>query len=121
MRKLHRFKNRNDMDDNLDFLYDEDDAVKFIKNFLPEDIRKKFNDDDILYILDLVDDFYASKGYLDENGDDDEDVEIVEDELIAYVVKNALSDGVGNFEADDVSLIVQGELEYCVSNGFFEE
>ena len=107
------------MSDNFDFLYDDSDAVKFINNFLPEDIRKKFNDDDIVYIIDLIHDYYDSKGYFD--GDEDKEIEINEDELIAFVVKNALTDGVGNFAADDVSLIVQGELEYCNSIGMFEE
>ena len=105
-------------EDDLDFLYDDSEAVKFIKNALPEDIRKKFNDDDIVYIIDLIHDYYDSKGFLDE--DDEKEIEINEDELIAFVVKNALSDGIGNYQADDVSLIVQGELDYCDSIGIFE-
>ena len=107
------------MEDNLDFLYDDSDAVKYIKNYLPEDIREKFNDDEIIYFIDLIHEYYDSQGYFDE--DDDKEVEINEDELIAFVVKNALSDGIGNFEADDISLIVLGELAYCDSIGIFEE
>lgn len=101
-----------------DFLYDDNEAVKFIRNYLPQEVGDKFNDDDINYIIDLIYEFYDSKGYLD--GDDDKEVDINEDELISYVIKNALSDGVGKYEADDISSIVQGELEYCDSIGMFE-
>ncbi|MDR2914667.1 MAG: hypothetical protein LBV74_07540 [Tannerella sp.] len=106
------------MSEDKDFLYDDSEAVKFIKNYLPEDIKNKFNDDDINYIIDLIYDFYDSEGLMD--GDDDKDIEINEEKLISYVVKNALSDGVGKYEADDISFIVQGELEYCDSIGMFE-
>jgi hypothetical protein len=42
-------------------------------------------------------------------------VEIDEDELISFVVKNAQKDGVGKFEAEDIMFIVLGELDYCDS------
>ncbi|MDH6304558.1 hypothetical protein M2459_001293 [Parabacteroides sp. PF5-5] len=103
------------------FDYDEDDAVRFIQNYLPLDLKEKFSDDDIVYILDLVYDFYESKGYInDEEQDDDTDVEIDEEELINYVVKNAQKDGIGKFEPDDITFIVQGELEYCDSLNIFD-
>ena len=35
-------------------VYDEDDAVKFILNFLPEDAKKSINDSKIEYVLDVV-------------------------------------------------------------------
>ncbi|MDR0395067.1 MAG: hypothetical protein LBH77_07930 [Tannerella sp.] len=107
------------MDNDKDFLYDEDDAVKFIKNYLPEELKDKFDDDDITYIIDLIYDFYNTKGFL-EDEDDDKEIEINEDELVAFVVKNALSDGIGKYEANDVTLIVRGEMEYCDSIGMFE-
>ena len=107
------------MIEDKDFLYDDEEAVKFIINYLPENIKNKFNDDDINYIIDLIFDFYDSKGFMD--GDDDKDIDINEDELVAYVIKNALSDGVGKYDAEDISFIVQGELEYCDSIGMFEE
>jgi hypothetical protein len=107
------------MSDNIDFLYDDDEAIKFIRNTLSEDTNKKFSDDDLNYIVDLIYDFYNTKGFFDED-DDDADIEINEDELIAYVVKNALSDKVGKFDADDVTLIIQGEIGYCDSLGMFE-
>ena len=50
-----------------DFLYDEDDAVKYIRNYLPQELKSKFKNDDILYILDLIYDYYESNGLLSED------------------------------------------------------
>ena len=101
-------------------IYDEDDSVKFIQNYLPQEMKGKFSNDDINYIVDLVYDFYESKGFMNEDPEKDADVEIDEEELIAYVIKNAKKDGVGKFEAEEISFIVQGELEYCDSINMFE-
>ncbi|MDR1200296.1 MAG: hypothetical protein LBL58_01520 [Tannerellaceae bacterium] len=96
------------------FEYDDEDAVKFIQNYLPQELKGKFTDDDINYIVDLIYEYYESKGYLNER-DDDDDVEIDEDELTSFVIKNAQKDGIGKFEADQIMFIVLGELDYCDS------
>ena len=75
------------MSEKDDFIYDEADSVKFIQNYLPQELKGKFSDDDINYIVDLIYEFYDSKGYMDMD-DDDIDVEIDEDELTEFVVKN---------------------------------
>ncbi|MDH6356511.1 hypothetical protein [Parabacteroides sp. PF5-9] len=108
------------MSDKDDFRYDEDDSVKFIQNYLPQEMKGKCSDDDINYIVDLIYDFYESRGYLSDDEDDEGDIEIDEDELIAYVVKNAQKDGVGKFEPEEVTFIVQGELAYCDSINMFD-
>ena len=107
------------MSEKDDFIYDEADSVKFIQNYLPQELKGKFSDDDINYIVDLIYEFYDSKGYMDMD-DDDIDVEIDEDELTEFVVKNALKDKVGKFEAEDIAFVVQGELAYCDSIHIFD-
>jgi hypothetical protein len=119
VRILHRFLKLIEMSTEEDFLYDDEEAVKFIKDSLPEELKDKFSDDDITYIVDLIYDFYDSSGLLDGN-DDDREIEINEEEAISYVVKNALSDGVGKYDANDISLIVKGEMDYCESKGMFD-
>ncbi len=108
------------MSDKDDLIYDEDESVKYIQNYLPQELKGKFSDDDINYIVDLIYDFYESRGYMSDDADDEGDVEIDEDELIEYVVKNAMRDGVGKFSPDEISFIVQGELEYCDSINMFD-
>ncbi len=108
------------MSDNKDFIYDEDDSVKYIQNYLPQELKGKFSNDDINYIVDLIYEFYESKGCMDENLSDDAEVEIDEDELTAFVVKNAQKDGVGKFTAEEIGFIVQGEMAYCESLDMFD-
>lgn len=108
------------MSEKDDFIYDEVESVKFIQNYLPQELKGKFSDDDINYIVDLIYEFYASKGYLNIDDNDEKEVEIDEDELTDFVVKNALKDKVGKFEAEDVAFIVQGELAYCDSIHVFD-
>lgn len=108
------------MSEKDDLIYDEDDSVAFIQNYLPQELKGKFSNDDINYIVDLIYDFYESKGFLKEDSDNDETIEIDEDELVQYVVKNAREDGVGKFDPQDITFIVQGELEYCDSINMFD-
>ena len=54
---------------NDELLYDEDDSVKFIQNYLPQELKGKFSNDDINYIVDLIYDYYEANGVLDDDGD----------------------------------------------------
>jgi hypothetical protein len=110
------------MNKEQELIYDDDEAVKFIRNYLPQELKDKFSDDDLNYIIDLIYEFYDSKGIFDDDDDedDDESIEFDEEELIQFVIKNAKKDGVGKFKADEISFIVQGELEYCDSINIFE-
>ena len=110
------------MNEEQDFIYDDDEAVKFIRNYLPQELKEKFSDDDINYIIDLIYEFYESKGVFADNDGNDEDefVEFDEDALIRFVIKNAQKDGVGKYQSDEIAFIVQGELDYCDSINLFE-
>lgn len=105
---------------NDDFLYDDDEAVRFIQNYLPQDLKGKFSNDDILYILDLVYEYYETNGLFDDEDDDDKEIEIDEDEVVEYVIKNLKRDKIGRFEPEEVAFIVQGEMEYCDSLDMFD-
>ena len=108
------------MNEEKDFMYDDDEAIKFIQNYLPQELKEKFSDDDIIYIIDLIYEYYESKGVFDSDDDDKELVEIDEDELIEFVMTNVVKDGVGKYNRDEITFIVQGELEYCDSIDLFE-
>ena len=105
---------------NDDFLYDDDEAVRFIQNYLPQDLKGKFSNDDILYILVLVYEYYETNGLFDDEDDDDKEIEIDEDEVVEYVIKNLKRDKIGRFEPEEVTFIVQGEMEYCDSLDMFD-
>ena len=95
--------------------------VAFIRNYIPQELKELLSDDDIVYFVDLIYDYYESRGYLgDDVIDEEEAIEIDEEELLNYVVRNAQKDGVGKFEPDQIRFIVQGELEYCESINLFD-
>ena len=102
------------------FVYDEDEAVAFIQNYLPQELKGKFNNDEINYIIDLIYEFYEEKGFFDDNNDDEKEVDIDEEELIQFVIKQAKKDKVGQFDPEEIPFIVQGELAYCDSIDLFE-
>jgi len=100
--------------------YDEDDAVKYIQNYLPQDVKGKYSNDEINYIIDIVYEFYEEKGFMDDDSEGEALVDIDEDEIVSYVLKNTKKDKINNFSAEDISFIIQGELAYCESIGIFE-
>lgn len=100
--------------------YDDEASVAFIRNYIPQELKELLSDDDIVYFVDLIYDYYESRGYMSDDIDDDEEIEIDEDELLEYVVRNALKDGVGKFTPDQIRFIVQGEMEYCESINLFD-
>jgi hypothetical protein len=105
-------------EDEEDFMpYDDEEAIKFIRNQIPQELKDKFSDDDLCYIVDLIYEFYEEKGYLN---DDEEEVDIDLDELTAYVVKQAKKDKVGVYTEDEIHFVVDAEIGYCDSIGVFE-
>lgn len=100
--------------------YDDAASVAFIRNYIPQEMKELLSDDDIVYFVDLIYDYYESRGYMNEDLDEDEAIEVDEDELVEYVVRNARKDGVGKFEPEQIRFVVQGELEYCQSINLFD-
>lgn len=92
--------------------YDENEAVKFIRKLLPADKEDQYTDDEILYVIDVMYDWYEKNGYLniDMNVTEDEAADI--DKMTAYVKKEIAKDGEIEMDPDDIDLIVKGELEY---------
>lgn len=99
-------------------VYDEDDAVKFILNFLPEDAKKSINDSKIEYVLDVVYEFYDENGLIEE--DSTEEASIDEEEMFKYILKVSKKDKMQLTE-EEVQLILEGEFEYGKSIGIYRE
>lgn len=91
--------------------YDEDDAIKFIRLTLPPEANSKYTDDDILYIIDIIWEWYDKNGYLslDSEVSEEEEHDIVR--ITDYVSKQLKKDG--EIEPDNnIELIVRGEIQY---------
>jgi hypothetical protein len=102
--------------------YDDQEAVKYIRNYIPQELKELVTDDDIIYFVDLIYDFYESRGFFDDAEDEgtEEEAEFDDEELLDYVVKNARKDEIGQFDKDQIRFIVQGEMAYSESIGLIE-
>ncbi|MBD5196724.1 MAG: hypothetical protein HDR94_00665 [Bacteroides sp.] len=92
--------------------YDEDDAIKFIRETLPQEVSEKYSDDEILYVIDIIWDWYERNGYLkiDAGVTDEEELDV--EKLTAFVAKEIKKDGEVLMDPQDIDLIVRGELQY---------
>lgn len=106
------------MANNDEFLEDDLDdqkTVEFIQNALPQELKEKYPEDTLYYILDVINDWFVQSGVLDQEPDKDGFVNIDNDALVAYIVKEAKHDKMGSFPADEIMLIVQAEADYVDS------
>ena len=78
------------MSEKDDFIYDEDESVAFIQNYLPQELKGKFSNDDINYIVDLIYEYYESKGFLSDEVDENSSIDIDEDELVQFVINKII-------------------------------
>lgn len=106
-----------------DFLLDDGDdekTIAFIRNFLPQELKNRFSDDELYYFLDTISDYYVSSGCLDAEPDEEGYIDIDRDKIVDYVVREAEKDGIGTFTAEEILWVVQGEMEYANSVGGME-
>ena len=96
---------------------DDEKTIEFIKNYLPQDLKEKFTDDELIYFLDLIDEYYVESGILDADPDEDGYVNIDLEKVVEYIVKEAKKDEMGEFDPEEVLFVVQGEMEYGNSIG----
>lgn len=92
--------------------YDENEAVKFIRRYMPAEKSGLYSDDEILNILDMIWDFYEDHGMLELTADAAAEDEADRDEILAYVNRMLRKDKLAVVDTEDVHWIVDGELEY---------
>lgn len=105
-------------DDDLDLIFDDDECIEFIYSWIPEQDRKHLLKDDIQLVLDGIYEFYESQGLVDE--DTTEEADIDEDELYEFV-KQFVKDNNAKLSSEDIQLILQGEYEYGLEKGIYDE
>ena len=100
-------------DKGLGIAYDEDDAIEFIQSCMPENSKEQLSEDDIVYLIDLIYEYYEEKGYL--NDDAEEEIELDEEDLVNFVFKQAESADIEDLTIEMVEVVIDGELSYCES------
>ena len=96
---------------------DDQKTVEYIRNTLPQELKEKFSDDTLYYILDVINDYFTTSGVLEQEPDADGCINIDNDALVEYIIKEAKRDKIGSFPADEIILIVEAEADYVDSLG----
>jgi hypothetical protein len=99
--------------------FDDDAAIAFILNYIPQELKEKVTEDDIEYILDVIYDYYDSNGLIEE--DSTEEASIDEAEMLEYVMKAIKKDKVVNLSSEEVQWLLDGEYQYGKSIGVYDE
>ena len=87
--------------------------LAFIRGQLPSDMKSRFSDEDILYMMEAIVDYFYTSGVLDS---DAEEVDIDMEKVAEHVCRQAEKDAVGTFDPQDVFFIVQADLDYQEQN-----
>ncbi|MCF0183867.1 MAG: hypothetical protein HUK01_05995 [Bacteroidaceae bacterium] len=92
----------------------EDDArcVEYIKAYLPQELKERFDEEKLYYFLDVIYEYYANSGILDQDADADGCIDIDMEALAAHMAEQAKKDNIGDFAAEDLLWIANGEAEY---------
>lgn len=92
--------------------FDEAQLIKYIKSRLEEAGRTAYPDDEILNIVDMIWDFYETRGLLDPDGDEEPERADIEPEIVAYALTLLRRDKNSKVDNADIPLIVSAELDY---------
>ena len=87
--------------------------LAYIRTQMPSTIKKFYSDKDILYMMDLIVEYYYESGILEST---DEEVDIDLEVVAEHVCKKAKEEGVNNLDPDDVLFIVQADLDFQEQN-----
>ena len=99
-----------------DLLADAEDdrlTVEYIQNYLPQELKDKFTEEELYYFIDVLGEYYVD--LLDKHSGD-EDIDIDVEEVAKYVAAQAKKDKMGDFDPEDLRRVVDGELEYGENN-----
>ena len=92
---------------------DDEKTIEFIRQRLPQDLKEKYSDDEFVYFLDTIYDYYDKSGILDSQGDADGYIEFDIDAIAKYVAKEAKKNNIGDYDPEELFFVVEGELAYC--------
>jgi hypothetical protein len=99
-----------------ELLMDEEENRKeraFIREHLPSDLKAKYTDDELQFIIDAIGTYFYTSGVLESESDEvDIDMEAVSN----FVCSEASEEGIGPFDAEEVCLVVEADLDYQEQN-----
>ena len=92
---------------------DDRQTVEYIKNYLPQELKDRFSDDELYYFLDTIVEYYTESGVLDAQPDADGYIDIDIEAVAQHLARQAKKDKMGEYDPDDLRWIVEGEMDYA--------
>lgn len=92
--------------------FDDFEAIKFIRNFVGQEVSDSYSDDEILLVIDTIYDYYEKKGFTKLNKNMTSNEMLDEDDLLNFVKKELANDGDILMDPADLGKIINAELEY---------
>ena len=92
--------------------FDEYKAVKLINEALEKEFGLRYDDDEILNVIDIIWDWYDDNGFTEIDLDSDSDDEIDVERLTAHVRKMLARDADSPVSPDHVPAIIKAEMDY---------
>lgn len=93
----------NVLDDILSMAEIDPEEIGYIRTHIPAELSEKFDDEQLQYVIDVIFE------YIDEK---DEEDEIAVDDVAQYVAAQAKKEEMGDFDVDDLSVIVDTDLDF---------
>jgi hypothetical protein len=92
---------------------DDRQTVEYIKNYLPQELKGRFSDDELYYFLDTIVEYYTESGVLDAQPDADGYIDIDIEAVAQHLARQAKKDKMGEYDPEDLRWIVEGEMDYA--------
>ena len=102
------------IDDEL--LQDEQETereIAFIRQQLPSELKERWTDDELRWMLDTIVDYYVESGVLDSDADE---VDIDLEQVAQHVCQQAEAGQRAPLEAQDVFFVVEADLDFQEQN-----
>lgn len=93
--------------------FDENEAIKAMRNAIQQDDSAKYDDDELLNLVDIIWDFYEQNGLLDiDLNDDDDDDDMILSDLIDYAARMIRKDRNATLDASLIEPLIKAEIDY---------
>ncbi|MCC8070730.1 MAG: hypothetical protein LIO90_02865 [Bacteroidales bacterium] len=92
--------------------FDENKAIAHIRSKIGPEVSKRYSDDDLLNVIDIIWDFYEENGLLEIDADEDIDETALLDDLIIYAKRMLKKDKGSKILPEDVAPIINAEIDY---------
>ena len=83
--------------------------IAFIREQLPFDMKEKYSDELLQWMLDTLVDYYVSSGILDSDADE---IDIDMEQAAAHLCKQAEAGAKGKLDPQEVYFVVEADLDF---------